>query len=80
MEKLFLLKKGNMNFFACRYDCGMYTIEKTINFFAELWQRSKHWKTWKDMPSKTDIKEYNSHCRGCQPGEIPGYISILFYK
>lgn len=28
MEKLFLLKKGNMNFFACRYDCGMYAIER----------------------------------------------------
>lgn len=28
MEKLFLLKKGNMKFFTCRYDCGMYAIER----------------------------------------------------
>lgn len=28
MEKLFLLKKGNMKFYACFYDCGMYAIER----------------------------------------------------
>lgn len=28
MEKLFLLKKGNMKFYACFYDCVMYAIER----------------------------------------------------
>lgn len=28
MEKLFLLKKGNMKFYACFYYCGMYAIER----------------------------------------------------
>ncbi len=28
MKKLFLLKKGKMNFYACLYNCGMYAIER----------------------------------------------------
>lgn len=28
MKKLFLLKKGNVKFYACFYDCGMYAIER----------------------------------------------------
>lgn len=28
MKKLFLLKKGNMKFYAFFYDCGMYAIER----------------------------------------------------
>ena len=36
MEKLFLLKKGNMIFFACRYDCGMYTIERNNKCFCGI--------------------------------------------
>lgn len=36
MEKLFLLKKGNINFFACRYDCGMYTIERNNKYFGGI--------------------------------------------
>lgn len=36
MEKLFLLKKGNMKFFTCRYDCGMYTIERNNKCFGGI--------------------------------------------
>lgn len=28
MKKLFLLKKGNMKFYACFYNCEMYAIER----------------------------------------------------
>lgn len=28
MEKLFFFKKGNMKFYACFYNCGMYAIER----------------------------------------------------
>lgn len=28
MKNLFLLKKGDMKFYACFYDCGMYAIER----------------------------------------------------
>ena len=28
MKKLFLLKKGNVKFYACFYNCGMYAIER----------------------------------------------------
>ena len=28
MEKLFLLKKGNVKFYVCFYNCGMYAIER----------------------------------------------------
>lgn len=31
MEKLFLLKKGNI-----RYDCGMYTIERSNKCFGGI--------------------------------------------
>lgn len=28
MTKLYMIKKGNSKFYACKYDCGMYTIDK----------------------------------------------------
>lgn len=28
MKKLFLLKKGNVKFYDCFYNCGMYSIER----------------------------------------------------
>lgn len=43
MEKLFLLKKGNMKFYACVWDFGGYSIERitkavgmTVKFFDTL--------------------------------------------
>lgn len=36
MKKLFLLKKGNMRFYACLYDCGMYTIDRIANGFGGI--------------------------------------------
>lgn len=34
MKKLFLLKKGNMKFYACLYDCGMYTVDRITKGFG----------------------------------------------
>lgn len=34
MTKLFELKKGRLKFYACRYDCGMYTIDRITKAFA----------------------------------------------
>lgn len=28
MTKLYMIKKGSSKFYACKYDCGMYTIDK----------------------------------------------------
>lgn len=43
MKKLYLLKKGNMKFYACLYDFGMYAIDRitksvgyTVEVFASL--------------------------------------------
>lgn len=36
MKKLFLLKKGNVKFYACFYDCGMYTIDRITNGFGGI--------------------------------------------
>ena len=36
MKKLYLLKKGNMNFYACLYDCGMYTIDRITKGFGGI--------------------------------------------
>lgn len=39
MEKLYLLKKGNMKFYACLYDFGMYTIDritKSVGYTVEV--------------------------------------------
>ena len=36
MRKLFLLKKGRMNFYACLYDCGMYTIDRITKGFGGI--------------------------------------------
>ena len=36
MKKLFLLKKGNMKFYACLYDCGMYTIDRIAKGFGGI--------------------------------------------
>lgn len=36
MKKLFLLKKGNMKFYACLYDCGMYTIDRISKGFSGI--------------------------------------------
>ena len=43
MKKLFLLKKGNMIFYACLWDFGRYSIERitkavgfTVKFFDTL--------------------------------------------
>lgn len=41
MEKLFLFKKGNMKFYACFYNCGMYAIEritKSVGMTLETFQ------------------------------------------
>ena len=41
MKKLFLLKKGNMKFYACFYNCGMYAIEritKSVGMTLETFQ------------------------------------------
>ena len=49
MKKLFLLKKGNMKFYACFYNCGMYAIERitksvgmTISTFETLQDLEKY--------------------------------------
>lgn len=34
MKKLFLLKKRNMKFYACLYDCGLYTIDRITRGFG----------------------------------------------
>ena len=34
MKKLYLLKKGNMKFYACLYDCGTYTIARITKGFG----------------------------------------------
>lgn len=36
MKKLFLLKKWNMKFYACLYDCGMYTIDRISKGFSGI--------------------------------------------
>lgn len=36
MRKLFLLKKGRINFYACQYDCGMYTIDRITKGFGGI--------------------------------------------
>lgn len=28
MKKLYLIKKGNKNFYVCSWDCGLYSIER----------------------------------------------------
>lgn len=34
MKKLFLLKNGNMKFYACLYNCGLYTIDRISKGFG----------------------------------------------
>lgn len=34
MEKLYKLKKGNKFFYACRYDCGLFTIDRITKGFG----------------------------------------------
>ena len=36
MRKLFLLKKGRINFYACLCDCGMYTIDRITKGFGGI--------------------------------------------
>lgn len=49
MTKLFELKKGRLKFYACHYDCGMYTIDRitkgfggTVATFETLDEPEKH--------------------------------------
>ena len=34
MKKIYALKKGRMKFYACLYDCGMYTIDRITKGFG----------------------------------------------
>ena len=34
MEKLYQLKKGNKIFYACKYDCGLFTIDRITKGFG----------------------------------------------
>lgn len=34
MEKLYKLKNGNKFFYACRYDCGLFTIDRITKGFG----------------------------------------------
>lgn len=34
MTKLYMIKKGNSKFYACKYDCGLYTIDRITKGFG----------------------------------------------
>lgn len=34
MKKLYKLKKGNKNFYACECDCGLFTIDRITKGFG----------------------------------------------
>lgn len=66
MRKLFLLKKGRMNFYACLYGCGMYTIDRITKGFGGI---VTTFETLEELEKllKTDIKKHNNRRRGCTP-------------
>lgn len=35
-EKIIFIKKGRMKFYACLYDCGMYTIDRITKGFGGI--------------------------------------------
>lgn len=35
-EKIIFIKKGRINFYACLYDCGMYTIDRITKGFGGI--------------------------------------------
>lgn len=34
MEKLYMVKKGNMKFYVCKWDCGLYSIDRITKGFG----------------------------------------------
>ena len=34
MEKLYMIKKGNRKFYICKWDCGLYSIERITKGFG----------------------------------------------
>lgn len=77
MKKLFLLKKGNMIFYACLWDFGRYSIEKitkavgfTVKFFDTL-------ENLENTPAKTDIKKQYSNLGALRPVRFRAVVFAL---
>ena len=34
MKKLYMVKKGNMKFYVCKWDCGLYSIDRITKGFG----------------------------------------------
>lgn len=34
MTKLYMVKKGNVKFYVCKWDCGMYSIDRITKGFG----------------------------------------------
>ena len=74
MRKLFLLKKGRINFYACLYDCGMYTIDRITKGFGGIVTTFETLEELENMLLKTDIKKHNNRRRGCTPEPLPAAV------
>ncbi len=67
MKKLFLLKKGNVKFYACFYDCGMYAIERIIKSIGMTLATFETLEGLEKYADENGYKKHNSRHRECPP-------------
>lgn len=49
MTKLYMIKKGNSKFYACKYNCGMYTIDKitkSVGYTVKCFESLESLEKW----------------------------------
>lgn len=49
MIKLYMIKKGNSKFYACEYECGLYTIDKitkSVGYTLKAFNSLEDLETW----------------------------------
>ena len=56
MRKLFTLKNGRLVFYACVWDCGMYSIERITKSFGGTVATFETLEELKNTQTKTIIK------------------------
>ena len=72
MKKLFLLKKGNMIFYACLWDFGGYSIEritKAVGFTVKVFDTLENLEKY---ASENGYKKAIQQPWSIAPGSIPG--------
>lgn len=74
MRKLFLLKKGRINFYACLYDCGMYTIDRITKGFGGIVTTFETLEELEKYAAENGYKKHNNRRRGCTPEPLPAAV------